>query len=311
MVNDDYRGGGDIIALLITLIAEGFVSVNTLNILARTSKSLQVATSDPRLVPMVLHKTPAMTKGALRKLFVLTQTVSLRFMTLPCPYRGLRILPRCDVHRAFQVAMVTHQGTRGMANAFHVRKRRSDAMRLVWKKKKKDALVAWQQRRRDIEQIHEDLFIVPSAAIVKSEAEMHYAAFGTIKRMSGVYRDKRSMAIYNAGLLNVSGVENTFMRVARLDMNAPDTLSKSERLYVLRHNIAWEHYLLNFTNFIELLAAVERLITDINHIEFLFPLPVRWPWILPASVATAASYDADAILPLFQTFRDTHNVLYT
>ena len=88
-----------------------------------------------------------------------------------------------------------------MANAFHVRQRRSDAMRFVWKKKDTDALVAWQQRRRGIEQIHEDLFIVPSAAIVKSEAEMHYATFGTIKRMRDVDRDKQSMAICNAGLL--------------------------------------------------------------------------------------------------------------
>jgi len=51
--------------------------------------------------------------------------------------------------------------------------------------------------------------------------------------MSGVYRDKRLMAIHNTGLLDVSGVENTFLRVARLDMTAPDTLSKSERVYVL------------------------------------------------------------------------------
>ena len=206
--------------------------------------------------------------------------------------------------------MVKHQGTRGMANAFHVRQRRSDAMGFVWKKKDTDALVAWQQRRRGIEQIHEALFFVPSAAIFKSEAEMHYATFWTIKRMRDVYRDKRSMAIYDAGLLDVSGVKNTFMLVARLDMTAPDTLSKSERLYVLRHIIAWEHYPLNFTNFEELLAAVERLITDINHIALLFPLPVRWPWISPVSVTTTASYDADAILPLIQTFRDTHNVLY-
>jgi hypothetical protein len=79
------------------------------------------------------------------------------------------------------------------------------------------------------------------------------------------------MALHTSGLLN--GMKNTFARVARLDMASPDMLTHSERLLILRHKIAWEHYLLNHTNY-------TALQTDsIDNIEFLFPLPSKWPWI--------------------------------
>ncbi|KAJ1468159.1 hypothetical protein T484DRAFT_1856264 [Baffinella frigidus] len=149
--------------------------------------------------------------------------------------------------------------------------------------RKKEALaLLWQARRRDIEQIHEDLFLVPSKAHVCTDAEMYYTAFGLVKRLSSVYRDKRFMLIHNTGLHTLpwrKGVNN-FMRVARVDMTAPETLTHGERLFMLRHNIAWEHYLVNYTNFTTLLESVEDVITDIDHIEFLYPLPARWPWIV-------------------------------
>ena len=113
------------------------------------------------------------------------------------------------------------------------------------------------------------------------------------------------MALHTSGLLN--GMKNTFARVARLDMASPDMLTHSERLLILRHKIAWEHYLLNHTNY-------TALQTDsIDNIEFLFPLPSKWPWI--SSSQNSFSYVAqrihkDNIDVAWYDWRERHDSLY-
>lgn len=313
-----------IITMLISVIVQEFDSVSTLNLLARTSKSLNVTVSDPRLVAMVVKNTPAMTKGALRKLFVLPRNVPLSFIMMPCPRQVLRSSARCAVDVAFQRAMITHEGVCGMQQAFHARQLRSVAMKRSLVRKKEALALLWQARRRDIEQIHEDLFLVPSKAHVCTDAEMYYTAFGLVKRLSSVYRDKRFMLIHNTGLHTLpwrKGVNN-FMRVARVDMTAPETLTHGERLFMLRHNIAWEHYLVNYTNFTTLLESVEDVITDIDHIEFLYPLPARWPWIVqgnatqphnatqPPHVEPVQNFQVGEIHARWQLWLDEHAVLY-
>jgi hypothetical protein len=117
------------------------------------------------------------------------------------------------------------------------------------------------------------------------------------------------MAMHTAGLLG--GVDNTFARVASIDMTSPDLLTHPERLLVLKHSIAWEHYLLNYTNFTPLLAAVKHTITDIDHIEFLFPLQSRWPW-LSAQVTThnAVHIHVNDIDKVWREWRELHDTLY-
>jgi hypothetical protein len=182
----------DIIILLISIISESIDSLSTLNLLMRTSKSLRIAASDPRLIPFVVVNMPAATKPCLCKLFVLPEKVSLPFMLLPCPYRMFRLIPRCSVLEAFKVAMVIHEGIRGLGIAFHGRKRRSVAMKLVWKTKRDEQLRQWQARRRDIEQIYQDLSMISLPGHVKTDAEVYYMSFGDVKRISAVYRDQRN-----------------------------------------------------------------------------------------------------------------------
>jgi hypothetical protein len=184
----------DIIVMLLSVIVNNVDSLKTLNILMRTSKSLRLAASDPRFIPNVISRMPSSSKEVLHKLFVLSEKVSLPFVMLPSLYNHTRLTRQCSVMEAFRVAVIVHEGVRGIASAFHRRHRRSLAMKLVWKNKKKEAYCKWQERRRDVEQIHQDLFIIPSSDHVITDAAMFYMALGEVGPLSPVYRDQRKNA---------------------------------------------------------------------------------------------------------------------
>ncbi|KAJ1467112.1 hypothetical protein T484DRAFT_1756121 [Baffinella frigidus] len=327
--------GEEILVLLLPIIAESIDSLNSLNLLMRTSKSLRVAASDPRLITSVVGNMHARSNTVIRKLFVLPANVILPFSMLPCPYRQHRLVPRCSVLESFRVAVVVHEGVRGMSQAFHRRQRRSIAMKLVWKKKRDEMERRWQARRRDIEQIHADLLMVPSSDHVTTTAELRYLSFGDVNGLSAVYRDNRKnlakplsksspitlyyvltlhhkpgfMALYNAGLLYMQ--ECSFLRVARVDLTAPDTLTRSQRLLVLRHNIAWEHYLVNFTNFITVVTLLQGAVTDMHHVESLFPLPSKWPWrALLSDIHVVGHTNANNLERMWVDWRERHDFLY-
>jgi hypothetical protein len=117
------------------------------------------------------------------------------------------------------------------------------------------------------------------------------------------------MALNNAGLLH--GRECSFLRVARVDMTAPDTLTHVERMLVLRHNIGWEHHLLNFTNFVQLLASIEHFVTDLTHVEMLFELPSRWPWMMPPSATDIiGNLSVNDLHTRWYQWREKHDFLY-
>jgi len=296
------------IAMLLSVIAENSLPLAALNMLMRTSKTLNTAATDPRLLDRVLQNTPMMTKKAIRRLFVLPARVPLRFIVQPCPHRGLRVIPRCSVARAFRTALVQHESVQRMKQAFHARARRSLCMKRMWQRKREEREARCIERRREIVQIHDDLAMIPQRAHTTTDAEVYYSAFGVIKRLSSVYTGKRLMILRNAGLLDMP--ENTFVQVANLDRTYPHLLTHAQRLYVLRHNIAWEHYLYNYTNFEELLHSVEHVLNDINHVEFLFPLPLRWPWIAPAAAPFSAHFDAADIHELYEGWHAEHEGLY-
>jgi len=291
-----------------TLIAENFTSLRTLNILSRSCKSLQITAGDPRLVSIVVAHMPSMTKTTLRRLFVLSNRVHLPFLMLPCPYAILRVIPRCSVVVAFDIAMLQHQGIKTMSRAYHIRKRRSESMKLMWVYKKKVQEDRWKARREELNCIRSDLCMIPCASHVSTDAELCYSAFGICNRLSSVYRDKRFMKMHKAGLLVTP--ENVFRRVAITDMTEPATLTSAERLLVLKHNIAWEHYLLNYTNYVSLQARVRHVIADPKHVQFLFPLPSSWPWITSTRPTTEMHYEVDEIPQKWMEWRDLHDGLY-
>ena len=117
------------------------------------------------------------------------------------------------------------------------------------------------------------------------------------------------MALHEAGLLH--GMDNNFLRIVRIDMTTPETLTHDEKMLVLRHNIAWEHYLVNYTNFNRILQSVELVIRDIDHIESLIPLPTRWPWNAPPKKLLAiASVLESELRDRFNRWCETHDFLY-
>jgi hypothetical protein len=187
----------DVLGLLLPVIIESIYSLKTLNLLLRTSKSLRIAASDPRLLVLILRKMPVMTKTVLRKLFVLPESLSLPLEAMMCPYNMFRFVLRCPVFDAFQCAMVLHLSVSGMSKAFHVRQRRSASMKLVWRHKKEHVEQRWHARRCEIEQIYQDIGLIPCKEHTKSDAEIHYMTFGVIKRLSCVYRDKRKKPFSN------------------------------------------------------------------------------------------------------------------
>jgi hypothetical protein len=182
-----------VIALLLPVIVENIDSLRSLNMLTRTNKSLRLTAVDVRLVQSVVANMPAATRAVLRKLFVLSVKVALPCMMLPCPYAVFRLVPRCSVVEGFRRAMVVHTSIGGIAKAFHVRQRRSVAMKLVWKTRKEEMQRLWRARRCDVEQILNDLFMIPSFSHVTTNAEVSYMGYGIVSRLGNVYRDKRKL----------------------------------------------------------------------------------------------------------------------
>ena len=300
-----------VIALLLPIIAEGFISFKTLNLLARTNTTLRHATRDCRLVHTVAKNAPAMSKTAIRKLFVLPRSAPLTYMYHPSIYAAFSVIPRCKMIYAAEMAMAVHGCVRMMAKAFHVRQRRSAAMKLFWKQKKAIQEAKTNARRLEIDDIKADLFMIPSSDHITTDAEMYYDTYGVVKRLGRVYRNKRVMALNNAGLLHIGGgVINSFLRVARVDMTNPDELSHTEKLFILRHNMAWEHYLLNYSNFTSSLLSVADVVMDVDHLEFLYPLPTRWPWISQDSLHTVEHFAAAELPVMFQRWLALHDALY-
>jgi hypothetical protein len=184
-------GSVDIIVMLLSVVMDNVYSLKTLNLLMRTNKSLRLAASDPRFIPIVISRMPSSSQEVVRKLFVLPARVSLPLLMLPSMYNPTRLTAQCSMSEAFRVAVTIHEGVRGIALAFHRRSRRSDAMKLVWKRKKDEARCKWQERRQDLEQIHQDLFMIPSSSDDTTDAELFYLSMGQVSSISPVYRDQR------------------------------------------------------------------------------------------------------------------------
>jgi hypothetical protein len=301
------------IAVVLPIIATRFISFKTINLLARVNKTLWFATRDDQLYESVAKIAKGISKTAARKLFVIPRCVKLSYMYSRPVYAVIRIEPRCKMIRVFELAMKIHGNVAVMAAAVHIRQRRSVSMKLVWERRKAIQAAEKNERRREIDDIRAELFIIPSYGHTTTDAELNYETYGVIKQISRVYRNKRLMALKNAGLLNIGGgVSNSFIRVVRVDMTDPDKRSHTEKLFILRHCMAWEHYLLNYTNYRQTLLSVAAVITDVDHVEFLYPLPTRWPWICQQAKPLDVVHEVSAAeLPaIFHSWLAQHDYLY-
>ena len=197
------RDYGPNIELLVSVIAAHFYSLETINILARTSKALSVAVaSDPTLVRRIVTKFPAMSKTMLRRLFVMPQRAPIPFMTWEDSrhlsiYGGVYERSQCNPLVAFDSAMLLHKTMPNMAKAFRRRKVKSDAMKKVWQEKNDALEDEYRGRAIEVASIKQELEIIPQARHTPVNAALMYAMWGRVDPLSEVYRDKMLMQYEN------------------------------------------------------------------------------------------------------------------
>ena len=305
---------GPTIELLVSLIAAHFHSLQTINLLARTNKALSAAlVSDSSLVRCVVAKYPAMSKTMLRRLFVMPQRSPIPFMTWE-DSRHLSIYrryehPRCNPLVAFDLAMELHETLQTMTKAFGVRKVKSDAMKKVWDDKNEAQADEYRTRSIELTSIKQELQIISQIRHMPSTAALVYASWGRVEPLSAVYRDKMLMQYRTGDQPN--GPEATFFQeIARKDMAVPRIMTHDEKLFILKHSIAWQHYLFNYSNYKDLLWSVRGAALGNNHIEFLIPLQNPWPWVGRDSPYIAGTFHVDELGGMWERWRALHDTLH-
>jgi hypothetical protein len=301
-----------VIALLLPVIADNFKSLKTLNLLARTSNTLRRSVSgDLRLATLVVNNMPQLSKIILRTLFVLSPKCDIPFAAIQDKkpmYPWSRFVPCCNASTAFAIAMRIHTDMPSMAAAFNRRQVRSDAMKRAWHRRNERKVEARRQRFVDVTQILAELSIAPRGHMTRSEA--HYRINGIVRNMNGVYRDKKLMSIHKAPGV-ITQEDQHFIDVARKDKTGTAAMSHTEHMLVLKCNIAWEHYIMNYSNHIELTTAVARLHTaQPLALEFLFPLPEIWPWVNQDPAYAVGGFQINLIPMMLRTWREQHDTLY-
>ena len=162
-------------------------------------------------------------------------------------------------------------------------------------------------RDKDIEQIMKDLNIHLDYIDQhrKTDAEKQYLRYSYIGKLNPTYVDHKFMAH------NVSGIllhaDNTFRRIASKDSAL---ISKQEELFVLGKNIAYEHFLFNYTNYLDIIHNSKVGVDfDGNKVQYLFKPPSVWPWVI-TSPHIDMVYDPDTNEESYLAFRVAHDVLY-
>lgn len=304
-----------IIELLVSLIAGNFNSLETINLLMRTNKALSVAmASDSRLFSNVIAKLPAMSKGMLRELFVMNQRAEIPFMIWKDPkdkaaWATSTPHMRCNPATAFEIAMRTHTNVPTMAKAFQVRKVKSDRMKKVWQKKYDTQQESFEKRKQELRVIKDELRINLQPRHLTVRHICQYAYIGRIEPLSSVYRDKMLMW-YRENQMEGTAEAAEFSQIVRKDMATPRTMTHSEDLFILKHAIAWQHYLINYSNYTDVVRSVRNEVPDSRCIEFLFPLQNPWPWIDHNSPYMAGSFHFYQLEGMWDRWRARHDELH-
>jgi hypothetical protein len=296
------------------VIAAQFDSLKTLNMLARTNKALSVAVaSDSAMVRCVVAKLQGMGKTMLRRLFVMPQRSPIPFMTWD-DSRHLSIYrryerPQCNPLVAFDLAMELHKTLQTMTKAYDRRKIKSDAMKKVWGQKNDALEEEYRTRSMELRSIKQELQIIPQMRHITSSAALTYASWGRVDPLSEVYRDKMLMQ-YRTGD-QPDGAEATFfLQIARKDMAIPRIMTHEEDLFVLKHKIAWQHYIYNYSNYKDLLWSVRGAVQDQKRIEFLLPLQNPWPWVGRDSPYMVGTFHVDELEGMWERWRAQHDTLH-
>jgi hypothetical protein len=282
----DSKGG--IVQLMISVIAENLDSLGALNRLMRTNKHLSIESSTTCTISSVVQNMDGMDRKALWKLFVLPGKVPRRHevinsnvsgvysnvfrMSLPNPSNEQFFSP-VD---AFKSAMIIHRTTNLMNRESLIRKKGSTSMKLVWALKKKALQDLVDARGCEIKKIHESLGIEDDQLEFRhiSHTENTYIQSDCITELNRTYRDYKFIAQDKAGILHHP--DNTFRMVAVKEYQYRENLNNDERLYILKKNIAYKHFLYNYTNYLDIIEK-HQITTEM--VQWLFPPPSVWPWV--------------------------------
>ena len=303
------------IETVLSLITEHFDDLQTINLLARTNKALSAAVaSDPALFSNVVANMPAMPLFVLRRLFVLQQRTSIPVMTHKNTENKAVLATfteraRYNPLHAFEIAMRIHKDVPTMAKVFHRREIRSKGMAEYWRVKREAEQAESRARHLEIRTIKEELQITHGHMMAYDHASMEYYAYGRISPLSEVYRDKMLMMYKESG--RSGGAQATrFLQIARKDMATPRTMTHEEDLFILKHTIAWNHYLNNFSNYRNLVGSISEFVIDCKRIAFLIPLPDEWPWLNNGTRYIAGGFNIDDLEGMWGRWRALHDTLH-
>jgi hypothetical protein len=302
----------NVISMMVPIITENFKSLKTLNLLARSSKSLSTSIyGDKALIRDITKRMPLMTRIEIRKLFLLAPNTFVPFAAIqeqPSPYPWSRTFLKCSAFDAFALSMDVHESIPALARAFDRRQVRSNAMKLVWVAKTRRVVDACRQRSEELVQIRADLAMVHQRDHYRTWSEITYSIEGTLRRLNGVYRDKMLMKIHNKP--SPTNEDTKTVELYKREKHNPGSLSHTEKLCILSANVAYEHWLSNFTSHRELSISVTRLTGIVHPIDFLFPLPDIWPWVDGTPTFNIGGFKYNEIPELYIKWRTEHDVFY-
>ena len=289
----------DVMVLMLSMIVQHLDSLGSLNRLIRTNKRLNIEAGNTYTISNVIENMEWMNWKSLSKLFVLPGKMKPSHLVNKNGHLSLhrhsckhQYFPRDAFSASLAINLTVHR----INEVFLIRQHRSNVMK---------GLNVSKIRKQDIEQIMKDLDLRQEAIHHITDAERNYLRHSFIGILNPIFIDHKFMAHTISGILLHK--DNTFRRIASTDSAL---LSKEEKLFVLGKNIAYEIFLLNHTNYLDIIRESRTEVDlDYHKVQYLFKPPSVWPWVTNSPRVNAA-YDPDTNEQAYLAFRVDHDILY-
>jgi len=270
---------------MLSVIAENLNSLSALNRLIRTNKRLSVESSTDSMFSSVAENMDGMSRKRLWKLFglpVKLPPAHLVFESYRYPPGLFSSKYSFSPAEAFKSALLINYTTARINSSYITRRKQSESMKITWALKKKKIQDVLDARQDEIKTIYASICInydeLNKHPRNVTESEEMYLKHNIVLDLNYTFRDFRIIAHADAGILNLE--DNAFMKVAVKDLKDFTNLTKDEKLYILGINIAYEHFLFNYTNYLDIIHTNGL---DVNgyddEVQWLFKPPSVWPWV--------------------------------
>ena len=270
---------------MISVIAENLNSLGALNRLIRTNKCLSVESSKDSIFFSVVQNMDGMSRKRLWKLFglpVKLPPAHLVFESYRYPPGLFSSKYSFSPAEAFKSALLINYTTARINSSYITRKKQSESMKITWALKKKTIQDVLDARQDEIKTIYASIGInydeLNKHPRNVTESEELYLKHNVVTDLNYTLRDFKIIAHAGAGILNLE--DNAFMKLAVKDLKDSKNLTNDEKLYILGKNIAYEHFLFNYTNYLDIMHknALDVMGYD-DEVQWLFKPPSVWPWM--------------------------------